>query len=62
MNKRPQELAQEATLWLILIVLVLVLTGCSTLRELTMTEEERRLYGKLSYRQCLDPTVVCIKE
>jgi len=42
--------------------LALTLTGCSTLRELTMTKDELRLYGDLTFRQCLDPDVVCIVE
>ncbi len=49
-------------LWLILIVLALVLTGCSSLRELTMTKDERGYLLELDYPRCLDATVVCIKE
>jgi len=44
------------------IGLALALTGCSSLRELTMTKDELRLYGDLTFRQCLDPDVVCIVE
>jgi hypothetical protein len=61
-NKRPQEMAQDLMLWLILIVLALVLTGCSSLRELTMTKDERGYLLELDYPRCLDATVVCIKE
>ena len=43
------------------IGLALTLTGCSTLRELTMTKDELRLYGDLTFRQCLGD-VVCIVE
>jgi hypothetical protein len=61
--KPANEIAQEAVLWvLVAIVLVWGLTGCSTLRELTMTKDERRLYGQLTFLQCLDPDVVCIVE
>jgi uncharacterized protein YceK len=42
------------------IGLALALTGCSSLRELTMTKDERRLYGQLTFLQCLSPDVVCI--
>jgi predicted ferric reductase len=59
--KPANEIAQEAVLWvLVAIVLVWGLTGCSTLRELTMTKDEVRYYGQLTFLQCLDPDVVCI--
>jgi len=59
--KPAKDIAQDAVLWLLVaIVLVWGLTGCSSLRELTMTKDELRLYGDLTFRQCLDPDVVCI--
>jgi len=60
--KRPQEIAQDALLWVAVIILVLVLTGCADLRRLTMSKDEMRFFGSLTFRQCLDPDVVCIKE
>jgi hypothetical protein len=36
------------------------LSGCSQLRELTMTKDELRFYGKIEVNACLDPTVICI--
>ncbi len=61
--KPAKDIAQEAVLWvLVAIVLVWGLTGCSDLRRLTMTKEELRLYEMPTFRQCLDPDVVCIVE
>jgi hypothetical protein len=46
-----------------LIFLFLIgLTGCADLRRLTMTKDEMRFFGSLTFRQCLSPDVVCIKE
>jgi len=61
--KPANEIAQEAVLWL-LVVLVLVwgLTGCRGARRLRLTKEELRLYEMPTFRQCLDPDVVCIVE
>jgi len=52
---------KSGLLSLLLVVFTLVsLSGCSQLRELTMTKDELRFYGKIEVNSCLNSTVVCI--
>ena len=44
----------------IYVLLSAVVAGCAQLRHLTMTDEERRLYGRIELRQCMGD-VVCIR-
>lgn len=59
--KPVKDMAQDALLWGVVIILVLALTGCADLRRLTMTKDELSFFGSLTVRHCLDPDVVCIR-
>lgn len=57
--KTARDMAQDALLWLAVIVLVLVLTGCTGYRFVWMNGQTS---PDETYHPCLDTTVVCIKE
>gem|GEM_PF-5547905 len=46
----------------LILLFLLGLTGCSTIRTLTMTQDELRLFGSWTVKHCLDPDVVCIHD
>ena len=50
------------SLVVLILLFLLGLTGCSTIRTLTMTDDEMRFFGSLTVRHCLDPDVICIHD